>query len=99
MWKSKYALAFYVGVILGVFGAAQQAVQILAKTHPEYAAVAGAFLIGVALFVDILPRPNQIVQPIVSTENVETVNVQPPAPADPPPDDRPAVRTLPRSSK
>jgi hypothetical protein len=88
MWKSKYALAFYVGVILGVFGAAQQAVQILAKSHPEYAAVAGAFLIGVALFVDILPRPNQIVQPAVQADTVQhmTVNTDPA-----PPDDRPAT--------
>jgi hypothetical protein len=88
MWKSKYALAFYVGVILGVFGAAQQAVQILAKSHPEYAAVAGAFLIGVALFVDILPRPNQIVQPAVQADTVQnmTVNTEPAPPAD-----RPAI--------
>jgi hypothetical protein len=96
-YKSKYFLAFIVALIVGLFGAAQQFVVEIATTYPAEARIAGALLIGLALFVEILPKPSQIVQPIVSTENVETVNVQQPAPIDIPPDDRPAVATKPRA--
>lgn len=89
MLTSKYALAFYVGVILGLFGAAQQFIVEIAAQHPAEARIGGAFLIGVALFVEILPKPSQIINQPPATMNIEkaeTVTQNIPAPADPPPE-------------
>jgi hypothetical protein len=104
VWRSRYFLAFYVGLILGLFGAAQQAVQILSRIYPDWGTVAGAFLIGLALFVNVLPHPDQIVHPppqvnVESAPNM-TLNTESPAPEPPPapiPGDRPAVRKGPRA--